>query len=160
MRMVYPVIYKAYPNGQVGAFFPDVPEAITAGRDLAEARSLALDALMTALSGYIDQGRQLPVSNPGPSDEIPGAGISSNGTIVLPPRVAMKLALYSSMLEHRISAAKLAKRLGVKENVIAKLLDIERDASLQLLDAAFHALGVEAELSVVTRDPTDVRIAA
>ena len=31
MLLAYPVTLKTYANGQVGASFPDVPEAMTAG---------------------------------------------------------------------------------------------------------------------------------
>ncbi len=48
---------------QEGAFvvtFPDVPEAITGGRDRAEALTMAEDALATALAGYVLEQRAIP----------------------------------------------------------------------------------------------------
>ncbi len=51
MNMFYPVTLKRYRGGQVGAFFADVPEAITAGTNGAEALDRAQDALLVALSG-------------------------------------------------------------------------------------------------------------
>ena len=46
MSLVYPVDLKTYSSGQVGARFPDVPEAITAGAS--EAAALVLPAVTLA----------------------------------------------------------------------------------------------------------------
>ncbi len=53
MNMSYPVTLGNYQGGQVGVFFADVPEAITAGSNQAEALDRAQDALTEArvLSG-------------------------------------------------------------------------------------------------------------
>ncbi len=45
MIMSYPVTLKSYRGGQVGVFFADVPEAITAGTNEVEALDRAQDAL-------------------------------------------------------------------------------------------------------------------
>ncbi len=55
MNLIYPATTKTYPNGQIGVFFVDVPEAITAGATLGQALDHARDALVMALSGYIAQ---------------------------------------------------------------------------------------------------------
>lgn len=48
--MIYPVSFKTYASTQVGAFFTDVPEAITVGATQIEALDRAQDALVVALS--------------------------------------------------------------------------------------------------------------
>jgi len=58
MNMSYPVTLKNYKGGQVGVFFADVPEAITAGTNETEALDRAQDALTVALASYLDDGRQ------------------------------------------------------------------------------------------------------
>ncbi|MGO7370082.1 type II toxin-antitoxin system HicB family antitoxin [Rhizobium ruizarguesonis] len=40
--------------------FPDVPEAITEGDDMAQARTMAAEALGVALLTYLEMGRPLP----------------------------------------------------------------------------------------------------
>ena len=45
MGVSYPVTLKSFRGGRVGAFFADVPEAITAGTNQAEALDRAQDAL-------------------------------------------------------------------------------------------------------------------
>lgn len=84
MSLSYPVTFKRYQRGQVGVFFADVPEAITAGSNEAEALDRAKDALTVALTSYLDDGRSLPV----PSKAKMGQTI-----VVLPPRAAIKLAM-------------------------------------------------------------------
>ena len=53
--MIYPYLCQLTPeeDGGVVATFPDVPEAITGGRDRSEALAMAEDALATALAGYV-----------------------------------------------------------------------------------------------------------
>jgi antitoxin HicB len=47
-------------NGTIIAKFPDVPEAITVGADEANALEWAQDALVVALTGYIEERRDIP----------------------------------------------------------------------------------------------------
>ena len=48
MGVSYPVTLKNFRGGRVGAFFADVPQAITAGTNEAEAQDRAQDALLAA----------------------------------------------------------------------------------------------------------------
>jgi len=48
MGVSYPVTLKSFRGGRVGAFFADVPQAITAGTNEAEALDRAQDALLVA----------------------------------------------------------------------------------------------------------------
>ena len=88
MNMAYPVSFKTYASGQVGAFFIDVPEAITAGANQAEALDRAQDALVVALSGYIDDGREWPMASPLQQGQ---------AAVCIPPRAAIKLSIWESM---------------------------------------------------------------
>lgn len=57
--MLYPAILE--PDG--GGFmvsFPDIPEALTQGETLEEAREMAADALATAMEFYAEDGRPVP----------------------------------------------------------------------------------------------------
>lgn len=49
-------------RGSIVVTFPDVPEAITQGRDMADARAMAEEALRLALLSY--PGRGLPLPKP------------------------------------------------------------------------------------------------
>jgi antitoxin HicB len=139
MRYVYPVVLDPEPDGSaVNVSFPDVPEALTWGDDEREALELAEDCLVTALSCYVRAGKPLPKPR----------HARGRRMIPVPPLVATKLALYSALREQRVSAAELARRLGVGENVIRALLDLKRRTHLGQLERALAELGVQLEVTV------------
>lgn len=97
----YPVTFKTYASGRIGAFFVDVPEAITAGASEAEALDRAHDALVMALSAYLDDGRALPV---------PSKAKRAQPVVAVPPRVAIKLAIHEAMREQAMTQAQRTSR--------------------------------------------------
>jgi antitoxin HicB len=68
--------------------------------------------------------------------------------ILVPPLVAAKLALYGAMREQGVSAAELARRLGVGEQAVRALLHLKRRTYLALLERALADLGVRLEVTV------------
>jgi len=139
MRYVYPAVLDPEPDGSaINLSFPDVPGALTWGDDEAEAMSLAEDCLITALHGYV-RFRE-PIPKPGPARGRP--------MIPVPLLVAAKLALYSALREQGVSAAELARRLGVGEHVVAALLHLKRRTHLGQLERALAELGVQLEVTV------------
>ncbi len=139
MNMSYPVTLKRYQGGQVGAFFADVPEAITAGSNEAEALDRAQDALAVALSSYIDDGRPLPV---------PSKARRGQSVVVLPPRVAIKLAIHEAMCEQGVTQAQLGELLNIDGRQVRRILDLDHESKLSQLEAALAALGLRASVSV------------
>jgi antitoxin HicB len=139
MNMAYPVTFKTYARGQIGAFFADVPEAITAGANEAEALDRAQDALMVALSGYLDNGRSLPV---------PSKAKRGQPVVVLPPRVAIKLAINEAMREQAMTQAQLGERLNIDGRQVRRFLNLDHESKLSQLEAALAALGLRAAVSV------------
>ena len=64
MNLCYPADLRKYGRGTVGLFFPDVPEAVTVGKTMTEVLHHAADALVVALSAYVDDGRPvLPLNS-------------------------------------------------------------------------------------------------
>ena len=151
MNMAYPVTLKTYSSRQVGAFFADVPEAITAGASEAEALDSALDALVVALSGYLDDGRPLPY---------PSKAKRGQPVVVLPPRVALKLAIYAAMREQNITQAQLGERLGIEGRQVRRVLDLDHESKLSQLEAALSALGLRVAVSVSKVSPAPSSVAA
>lgn len=151
MNMTYPVSFKTYANGQVGAFFADVPEAITVGATPAIALDRAQDALVVALSCYIDDGRPLPV---------PGKVKRGQSVVVLPPRVAIKLAIHAAMREQGLTQAQLGERLDIDGRQVRRILDLDHESKLSHLEAALAALGLRVAVSVSKVSPVDSRVAA
>ena len=139
MNMSYPVTFKHYQGGHVGAFFADVPEAITAGSNEVEALDRAQDALTVALSSYLDDGRPLP---------IPSKAKRGQPLVVLPPRVAIKLAIHEAMCEQGITQAQLGERLCIDGRQVRRILNLDHESKLSQLEAALGALGLRASVSV------------
>ena len=114
------------------AAFPDVPEAITGGKDRTEALTMAEDALATALAGYVHAQWEIPTpSQQGASQEL----------VAVPTVIAAKLALYSAMREQRISNGELASRLRISESAVQKLVDPERNSLIAQVQKALQAVG-------------------
>ncbi|MDR3554749.1 MAG: type II toxin-antitoxin system HicB family antitoxin [Syntrophobacteraceae bacterium] len=130
--MNYPVTLTTDPEtGQVMAAFPDLPGALTVGKDKTEAMNHALGALITALSGYIDSGRQIPA----PSSR------SGQAAVSLPALVCAKLALYEAMRRRKVTRAALAEKLGVDPRQVRRLLDLNHRSRMDQVETALKALG-------------------
>jgi len=138
MRYIYPVSLEVAADG-VTVTFPDVPEAITCAGTEAEALARAPDALVTALSFYVEDNR--PVPAPSPADGRP--------TVAVPALESVKLALNDSMAAAGISNAELARRMGCDEKAVRRLRDVLHGSKMPLLEAALRALGKRVEVSVM-----------
>ncbi len=116
---------------------PDVPELVTCGDTREEALERAQDALVTALSFYVDEGKPLPLPR------------ASAGTIVSVPLLeATKLALHEAMLVAKISNVELGRRMGLGENSIRRLRDPLHRSHVGQVEAALRALGRRVVLEV------------
>ena len=111
--------------------FPDVPEAVTGGDTWDESLFLAEDALIAALSFYVDDCEALP---------IPSAPSDGQVLITVPPLQSAKLALYSAMRERGVSKSDLADTLGVGESDIVDLIDLDFDSLAPQVDDALKAV--------------------
>lgn len=66
MQYAYPYIIEPEPEGGFFISFPDVPEALTGAETEADIGRMAREALVAALSFYIDAGRPIPPPSSGP----------------------------------------------------------------------------------------------
>ena len=139
MNMSYAVTLKQYQGGQVGVFFADVLEAISSGKSEAEALDHAQDALTVALSGYLDDGRPLPV---------PSRAKRGQHVVVLPPRVAIKLAIHEAMCEQGVTQSQLGELLGIDGRQVRRILNLDHESKLSQLETALAALGLRASVTV------------
>ena len=126
-------------DGGVVATFPDVPEAITSGRDRAEALAEAEDALAVALAGYVHEKWDIPT---------PGTATDGQVSVPVPPVIAAKLALYTAMSEQRIRKVDLADRLGVSESAVRKLTNPDHRSHMSLVQKALRAVGLSLRVEV------------
>jgi antitoxin HicB len=139
MAHAFPYRFEPEPAGVLAQFI-DVPEAHTFGATEAETGGEnALDCLIAALGGYIRLGRAIP--RPSPARGRP--------VVVLPPLVAAKLALYEAMRAERITRTELARRRGLQENAIRRLLDLDHRSHIDQVDRALAALGKRLEVRIL-----------
>ncbi|WP_137136725.1 type II toxin-antitoxin system HicB family antitoxin [Rhizobium sp. FKY42] len=120
------------PNGTPGGFvvtFEDVPEAITEGSNMAEAKEMAADALGVALLTYLELGRPLPEAK-------------ASGIMITPdPDVAAKLAVIQTFTESGMTQAELARLMGKDAKEIRRILDFNHATKLQALTKALAVMG-------------------
>jgi antitoxin HicB len=117
-------------NGWWLVRFPRIPEALAEGELEEEARSNAIDYVITALEGYMKAGR--PISRP----SAPGPG---RDRAVLPSLVTAKLAVYETMRKRGWSKIRLAKELGVPENSMRRLLGLSHSSQMGIVWRQCHA---------------------
>jgi antitoxin HicB len=123
------------PEEEVKGFhvrFPDLPEALTCGDDLADTFVQAADCLAEAIAGRIARGNEIPE---------PSKATRGQHLISVPLAIAPKLALYLALRQQRMTNTELAKRLGVSETVIRRMLNPKHDTKPEKIQAALLALG-------------------
>jgi len=118
---------------------PDVPGAMTVGKDRAEALERLQDALVLMLSGCVGQSKPIPR---------PSKPRRGQSTVSPPPLVTAKLALYQVMRRRGISQAQLAARLGCDLRQIRRLLDLDHPSKVEQIETVLRALGKRLVLDV------------
>ncbi len=137
----YPARYEAGDDPSVlVCTFLDVPEAITEGRGLAEARTMAAEALGLALLTYVRMGRPLPRASARGNAEM----------VAVEPEVAAKLALIQAFADSGLTQRALGRRLAKDEKEVRRLLDPTHPSKLGPLSAALRELGRRLVISVET----------
>ena len=131
MRYAYPARLRRHPETTL-VTFPDLPEAITEGKDKAEAFESAVDCLDVALLFRLRDG-----------EEIPAPSKPKRGEALIPasPQVAAKVAFVLAFRDSGLTRVALAKRLGWAESEIRRLLDPNHATKLDRIDVALRALG-------------------
>ena len=134
----YPVELTPDDNDTVMVTFPDVPEAVTFGDDEADALARAVDALETALNGYITDRRDIPA----PSD---AAGRPCVPVSLL---AALKLGVYDRMRAQGWRKADLARRMALNPRQIDRLLDLTHASTVAQLEQATAIAGGQYVIEV------------
>ena len=119
--------------------FKDVPEAITFGTDEKHALEMAVDALESALSFYVEARKPLPR---------PGSPKRGQKTVSPTALECAKLGVYSAMLEQGVRKAELARRLGWHAPQVDRLFDLKHKSKFEQLELAAEALGKQIQLVV------------
>lgn len=137
--LTYPAKFSAGSDGRVLVEFIDLPRVATDGKDQREAMAEATDALGSDLSIRLSR-----------REEIPAASTAKRGQrlVPVPLWLAPKLALYLAMRDQQVNNSELARRLGVHERVIRRMLDPEHASKAGRIQAALAALGKQMTLEV------------
>jgi len=120
--------------------FRDVPEAITQGDTLDEARTMAADALLTAMDFYFEDKRPVPAPSKAKKDE---------ELVSLPATVSAKVLLLNEMVTQKVAPAELARRLGTSPQAVNRIVDIHHATKIDKIAEAVEALGRHLELAVI-----------
>jgi antitoxin HicB len=138
-RYGFPARLERDEEGRLVVHFPDLPEALTDGADVAEALTEASDCLSTALAARILNDEDIPP----PSRLRPGQYL-----IAPDATMALKAALYSALRARKTTVADLARRLGIDDRKAARLIDPRAAGRLDSLEEALSALGYAIAIEV------------
>ena len=147
MRFVYAAELSRTGPGEIVVSFRDLPECLTGGADEAEALAEAADALEEAVAGRIDDREIIPE---------PSAARPGEYEVAVPPGTAAKAALAIAFRESGLSRLALARRLGVDEKVVRRMLDPRHGTAVRRIGKALRALGHEL---IVESAASDARAA-
>lgn len=136
----YPAQFEPEADGGYSVTFRDIPEAITQGDTLEEARREAVDALITAMDFYFEDGRSVPA---------PSAAQAGEELVAMPVSVATKVMLLNLMVEQRKRPVELARAMHIKPQEVTRIMNVRHATKIDTLAAAFAALGKRLEVQVL-----------
>ena len=140
-RMVYPV--ELTPDAIDGGYTVtcrDLPEAITQGETTAQALLEASDAIEEAIASRMKRNLDIPK---------PSGKKSGEFMVTVPLSTSLKAALYQALRDDNISKSELARRIGVDEKEVRRMLDPRHQSKTPAVERALFCLGrsVVAEFS-------------
>jgi len=135
----YPASFEQDEDGRTVVGFSDFPHAHTDGKDPGEAVEEAIDCLGSVIAQRMADKLDVP---------LPSKPKSGQRLVPVPLWIAGKLALYSAVREKGITNSELARRLGVRETVVRRMLDPDHDTRSEKLQAALEALGKRVVVTV------------
>lgn len=119
--------------------FRDLPEAITFGATVEEARERAVDCLWTALADRMSRNEPIPSpSRPEPGEE----------PVTIDDLLAAKAALYLALQDQGMTAADLARRLNIREREAVALTEPSSRPPVARLERALAAVGKRLVIDV------------
>jgi antitoxin HicB len=138
-QFTYPAKFTPGSDGRVLVDFIDLPRVATDGKDQREAMEEAMDALGSDLSIRLSRREEIPVPSPAKRGQ---------RLVPVPLWLAPKLALYLAMRDQRVSNSELARRLGLHERVVRRMLDPEHATKAEKIQAALAALGKQMTVEI------------
>jgi antitoxin HicB len=120
--------------------FPDIPEAITQGESIEQAREVAQNALETALEFYFEEPRLVPKPSRVKADQ---------EYVELPASVSAKVLLLNEMIKQKVRPAELARLLKTTPQEVNRLTNLHHATKIDRIAGAMKALGKTLEIRVV-----------
>jgi antitoxin HicB len=138
-RFQYPVLLRRAKEGGYVVTSRDLPQLVTQGDSVQDALEEASDAMDEVFATYLTEGMDFPA----PSKPRRGEHL-----VAPPPETVAKAALYVAMRHAGISNVQLAKRLGVDEKEVRRLLDPHYGSKLPRIAKAISLLGQRLVIGV------------
>ena len=132
-EMRYPTEIRRSKRGDWVVRFPDLEGALTGATTREEAEDEAADCLGSWLAFRLVDKQPIPA---------PSSAKRGQQLIPVPLWIAPKAALYNAMCDRKISNSELARRLGIRETVVRRMLDPDHATKSANLERALHAAGV------------------
>ena len=139
--MQYPATFTK-ADGVIVVSFRDIPEALTQGKNDKHAVEMAEDALITAMSFYFEDNRNIPLPSKARAGEV---------MIHLPISAATKMLLLNTMLDLRVNQADLARLMKVSPQNITRIVDLNHSTKIDTMEKAFNAMDMDLIISTQQR---------
>jgi antitoxin HicB len=120
--------------------FPDIPEALTQGKDREEALAMAREALELAMEFYFEDRRPVPE---------PSKAKRGQAVIELSASLSAKVLLLNEMLRQKVRPVELARRLQTTPQEVNRLTNIRHTSRIDGIAGALKALGKTMEIRAV-----------
>jgi len=131
-RFEYAVAMKQEKDGGFVVTCRDLPHLVTQGDSIEHALAEAADAMDEVFAAYMVNGLSFPT---------PTRARRNEHCVAPPAGTVAKAALYVAMREAGINKVQLAKKLGVDEKEVRRLLDPHYGSKLPRLAQAVQVLG-------------------
>lgn len=115
----------------------DLPQLITQGESVNDALIAASDALEEVLAGFMIRELKIPVSK-----------LNDGLSISVSPMFAVKLAFYICFIDGGLTKSELAKRLGIDEKEVRRMLDPKYPSKLPRLAKGIAVFGKRLQISL------------
>jgi len=136
---VYPAFLSPQKCRGFAVLFPDLPEAITSGKNHAEALLQAADCLEEAIAVRIADGLDVPA---------PTVKRRNHVQVALSAPMAAKAALYLAIRQAGFTNSELGRKLGLNEKEIRRMLDPRHATKLSRIQMVLDFLGKRLVVSL------------
>ena len=131
------------PDRESGGYvvtFPDLPYGVTQGDSLEDAQDMARDLLITVLSDLMKRNEPIP-------EPMARRG-RFRKPVPLPLLESLKVRLYQEWRGSALKKSELARRRGVPQSNLMRIVDLRHKGRLDAVERGFRAVGKQIRLEV------------